>query len=263
MHCHVLLIPIHFNGLPENRSSHQKFIKNLQSPQAAHRSNVSGFDVIFGSPYGLAASPYAGAVSHVLWYFPYVFVAPPCDSAASHAGHIPIGFAASPYGHTPAASPHTSRQIPIGRPFSHTPRQIPHSQAISPYDPQAPKIRLQIRRDQRSGSTNPQPTLTSKHPEPALPSSKPIPNRFQQITRVTVQQTNLQQVHANHTCLRLGGTVTSCVRTPSRAYLHGHAFDETSVRLEQIYASSLPTQIPCGCVTPPQIHASDQPTQMP
>ena len=89
------------------------------------RSHISGFDVIFGSPYGLAASPYAGAVSHVLWYFPYVFVAPPCDSAASHAGHIPIGFAAPPYGHTPDAFPHTFWQIPIGRPFSHTPHQIP------------------------------------------------------------------------------------------------------------------------------------------
>ena len=120
MHCHVFNDPHTFQRPPREPQFPQKFLKNVQSPQAAHRSNISGFDVIFGSPYGLAASPCAGIGSRILWHFPYVFAAPPCDSTASHAGHFPIGFAVSPYGHTPDASPHTFWQIPIGRPFSHS-----------------------------------------------------------------------------------------------------------------------------------------------
>ena len=95
------------------------------------------------------------------------------------------------------------------------------------------KSRHWLRRDQRSGFTNPQPTTSSRHPEPALPSSKPIPNRFQQITRVTIQQTKRRPVPANATDLRLGGAVTSCTyghghihsRACARpgAYMHGHS----------------------------------------
>ena len=138
---------------------------------------------------------------------------PPHTWAASS-----YGIAVSPYGHTPDAFPHTFWQIPTGRPFSHTPRQIPHSQAISQYNPHLDKA-AGFHFDETSGSssTNPQPTPSSKHPEPALPSGKPIANRFQQITCVTVQQTKRRPSPANHTYLRLGGAVTSC------AYGHGHA----------------------------------------
>ena len=191
----------------------------------------------------MAASPYAGAVSHVLWHFPYVFAVPPCDSAASHAGHSPIGFAALPYDHTPAASPHTSRQIPTGRPFSHshgrspiarpsphTSRQIPtgrpfsHSHGRSPIARPSPhtihnllKVGLSFDETSGSSSTNAQPTTSSKHPEPALQSSKPSAGQFQQIT---------------HTCewgapsppARKAMVMRSSSRPWSRAHFHGHAY---------------------------------------
>ena len=93
------------------RISHPPAIhKKIAKSAGRTSSHISGFDVIFGSPYGIAVPP---------------------------------------YGHTPDASPHTFWQILIGRPFSHTAHQIPHSHAISPYDPQAPKSRFSFRRDQR------------------------------------------------------------------------------------------------------------------
>ena len=61
-------------------------------------------------------------------------------------------------------------------------RQIPHSQAISPYDPQAPKIRLSFRRDQR----------VQFHRSPTNPVKQTS------WTCVTVRQTNPQPVPANH-----------------------------------------------------------------
>ena len=126
--------------------------------------------------------------------------------------------------------------------------------------------RKPIRRDQRPVSTNPQPTPSSKHPEPASQSSKSHANRFQQITRVTVQQISRQPSPANHTYLRVGGAVTSCMyghartctgmRTPSRpwscvhghsrarpmSYLHGYAHIFTGMRIPSRHGASQPDE---------------------
>ena len=144
-------------------------------------------------------------MSHVLWHFPYVFAAPP-------------------YGRTPDEFPHTFWQIPTGRPFS-------HSHVRSPIDRPFPHT---IHKLQKSGfhfdetsvssPTNPQPIPSSRHPEPALQSSKPIPNRFQQITRVTIQQTKRRPVPANATDLRLGVAPAPPARVCARFYGHGHAY---------------------------------------
>ena len=64
------------------------------------------------------------------------------------------------------------------------------------------------RREQRSSPTNPQPTPTSKHPEPALLYGKPSANRFKQITWLQSTQTKHRPVPANATDLRVGGAVT-------------------------------------------------------
>ena len=94
----------------------------------------------------IAPSLPLGQAPHAVWW-------PPCRAAASrfhipifhatfvpmrfcglpHTGHLPIGIAVSPYGHTPDASPHTSRQIPIGKPSPHTVSADP------PYNPQSLK----------------------------------------------------------------------------------------------------------------------------
>ena len=111
------------------------------------------------------------------------------------------------------------------------------------------------RREQRSSPTNPQPTLSSKHPEPASQST--------QIKR--------RPSPTNHTCLRLGGAVTSCMyghghartfthariftgtRTAMVIYIHGYAHthgasqpDETSVRLAQIKRQSNSLKCPAA-----------------
>ena len=100
---------------------------------------------------------------HIPWHFPYVFAAPP-------------------YGHTPDEFPHTFWQIPTGRPFS-------HSHGRSPIDRPFPHTIHKLQKfgfhfDETSGSspTNPQPTTSSKHPEPALHLRKPSAGQFQQIT---------------------------------------------------------------------------------
>ena len=156
--------------------------------------------------------------------FPIRFRGSPCDSAAFHTGHFPIGFAALPYNHTPDASPHTSRQIPIGWPFSHSHGRSPIARPSPHTIHNLLKVGLSF--DETSGScpTNPQPTTSSKHPEPALQSSKPIPNRFTQITWLQSPQISRQPSHANATDLRLGGAVTSCM------YGHGHIHSRVCAR---------------------------------
>ena len=114
--------------------------------------------------------------------FPIRFRGSPCDSAAFHTGHFPIGFAALPYNHTPDASPHTSRQIPIGWPFSHSHGRSPIARPSPHTIHNLLKVGLSF--DETSGScpTNPQPTTSSRHPEPALHLRKPSAGQFQQIT---------------------------------------------------------------------------------
>ncbi len=126
MHCHVLMIPMHFNGLPDRTVVPTKIPENVQSPPTAHRSHIPGFNAILAP--------------HTFSRLPMRFCGLP------HTGHFPIGFAVPPYGHTPDISLHTFWQIPIGRPFSHTPHQIPTTKpsphtvsADPPYDPQALK----------------------------------------------------------------------------------------------------------------------------
>ena len=68
-----------------------------------------------------------------------------------------------------------------------------------------------------SSSTNPQPTLSSKHPEPALRYGKPIPNRFKQITRVTVYTNQAPAKSSKSHMPATGGGVPS---PPACAYLH-------------------------------------------
>ena len=165
----------------------------------------------------------------------------PCDSAASpHMGRLPIRHRGFLYGHTPDASPHTLRQIPIGRPFSHTPRQIPHSQAISPYDSQALQSRFFF--DETSGSSpaNPQPIPSSRHPEPASHLRKPSAGQVQQITQACdwgVPSPPARMVtHAHgqsHTFMRISAR-------PWRKPFHR----DQRVRFTRIHASDLPTQIP-------------------
>ena len=206
-----------------------------------------------GSPCGPAAPCRAAASRFHIPVFHATFVPHAIPRPLHTWAASPYGIAVSPYNHTPDVFPHMSQQIHIAGPSPHTIRKLQKSD---------------FHFGENSGScpTNPQPTPSSKHPEPALPSSKPIPNRFQQITRVTVQQISHQPSHANPTYLRLGGCRHLLhVRPWSCAHLHGHvhgfvhihwhahghshtftgmctatstsghAFDETSVRLEQIY----------------------------
>ena len=84
------------------------------------RSHISGFNVIFGSPYGLAAPtrrrrfPCLVAFPHTFSRFPHVILRPPTQAAS------PYGIVVPPYNHAPDASPHTFWQIPTGRPSPHT-----------------------------------------------------------------------------------------------------------------------------------------------
>ena len=190
-----------------------KIHKNMPSPQAA---TVPIFRVLMrfwlpirsgGLPICRRRFPYPVA-------FPICFRGSPCDSTASHTQAIfPYGIAVFPYGHTPDASPHTLRQIPIDQPFSHTAHQIPIARPSPHTIHKIQRIRSQTRRDQQ----------------------------------VRSPQTQCHPVHANPTDLRGGGCRHLLhVRPWSRAHLHGHghtfkgtrtamasghAFDETSVRL--------------------------------
>ena len=207
-----------------------------------------------------APFPMSCDISHTFSRLPHAIPRPPTQAIS------PYGIAVSPYNHTPDASPHTSRQIPIGRPFSHSHTKSPIARPSPHMIRKLSKAGFHFDETSGSSSANPQPTLSSKHPGPALQSP----------------QTKRRPSPANATCLLGGGgAVTSCahvftgmrtlsctyaytftgVRIPSRvcAYLHGHAHiftgtrtamasghasAETSVRLEQIYAPNRPTQMP-------------------
>ena len=178
---------------------------------------------------------------------PHAVRRPPCHSVASHTQAVsPYGIAVFPYGHTPDASPHTSWQIPIGRPFSHTPHQIPHSLAISPYgfrgspyNPQTPKNSTpnstrpagpvpQIPNqpcqanilDLRHTSANQSPTGSGK--SPALRSSKPSAGQFQQITHACDGGGGCRHLlHGYaHTCTY--GHGHACTFTRMVTHAHGH-----------------------------------------
>ena len=165
----------------------------------------------------------------------------------------PIRFCRSPQaGHSPIR--HT--RSPIARPSPHTIHKLQKSG---------------FHFDETSGSSpaNPQPTPSSKHPEPALYSGKSNANRFQQITCVTCPANltptksrksyrparwgvpsppacTAMVMHARAlslTCtamfipLRVMCTATSTSR---------HASDETSVRLTQIKRQSNSLKSPGG-----------------
>ena len=127
--------------------------------------------------------------------------------------------------------------------------------------------------------------MSSKHPRPALPSSKPSANRFKQITWLQSTQNKHRPVPANHTCLRLGGAVTSCTYghgyastftgtvTHARIFTamfiplrvmctatstSGHASDETSVRLEHIKRQSNSLKFPAAAS---HLRGSTRPTR--
>ena len=157
---------------------------------------------------------------------------PPTQAAS------PYVFALSPYNHTPDASPHTSRQIPIGRPSLHTVSADP------PYDPQAPKIRLQSRRDQRVRS-------------PQIPNQPCLTNSLNlRYSPANQAPTNSSKSHMP----AMGVAPAPPALTSSRpwSYLHGgyayiftamasgHISDETSVRLERIKRQSNSLKSPGG-----------------
>ena len=108
-------------------------------------------------PCRAAASRFHIPVFHAT-FVPHAVPRPPHTWAAS-----PYGIAVSPYNHTPDAFPHTSQQIPIGWSSPHMVSAIHHTIR------KLQRIRPQTRRDQRSGSANPQPIqLSNRYPEPAL-----------------------------------------------------------------------------------------------
>ena len=117
----------------------------------------------------------------------------------------------------------------------------------------------------RSNATNPQPTLSSKHPGPALP--------VQQIKRQTSSSkfykpakwgvpsppVRTSKVILARVCARaLPWSLTSASawpwRKPIRRDQRPALADQAPIRF---------TQIPCSCVTSPQIHASERSTQIP
>ena len=125
--------------------------------------------------------------------------------------------------HTVSRFPHTTTRLtyfpichgrsPIARPSPHTIHKLQKSD-------------FHFGEISGSSSTDPQPTPSSKHPGPALPSSKPIPNRFQannmRYSPANQTPTKFQQI--THTC-EVGGAVTSCAHgMHTCAYGHGHAW---------------------------------------
>ena len=129
-----------------------------------------------GSPCGPAAPCRAAASRFHIPVFHATFVPHAIPRPLHTWAASPYGIAVSPYSHTPDVFPHISQQIHIAGPSPHTIRKLQKSD---------------FHFGENSGScpTNPQPTLSSKHPGPALQSSKP----------------SAGQVPANATDLRLGG----------------------------------------------------------
>ena len=170
----------------------QKYTKSADHAKSAIRA---------GFPYGLAAShtpapfPMPCSISHTFLRLPMRFRGLP------YTGHLPIRYRGFPirFGRSPQAghSPIRHGRSPIDRQSPHTIHNL---------------FKTGFSFDETSGSspTNLQPTTSSKHPEPALHSGKSNANRFKQITWLQSTQTKRRPSPANHTCLRVGGTVTSC-----------------------------------------------------
>ena len=180
---------------------------------------------------------------------PHAIRRPPCRAAASRF-HIPV-FHATFVPHAIPRPPHTWATSPYGiavSPYNHTPDAFPHTfSADPPYDPQALKIRLQIRRDQRVQFHKSQPTLSSKHTEPALQSSKPSAGQVQQMLQTCdwgAPSPPVRKAMVIYSWARV--RPWSCAHGHSHArpwsyihgHAHGHASDETSVRLAQIKRQS-------------------------
>ena len=118
------------------------------------------------------------------------------------------------------------------------------SHPILPYRPQAPK-------NPTSNQARPAfPAPQTRHPPVFTNSLRRLPARYRmsrRSTNPTRPATGLRGFPATKGAA-LAMRCTTCTATSS-----GHIPAETSVRLEQIYAPNPPTQMPCGCVTPPQI----------
>ena len=132
--------------------------------------------------------------------FPHAIQRPPTQAIS------PYVFAVSPYGHTPAASPHTSRQIPIGRPFS-------HSHVRSPIARPSPHT---IHKLQKSGF----------HFDETSGSSSTNPNQPRQANILNLRYTSANQAPAKSSkCYRpaTGGVQSPPACTAMVIYIHGHA----------------------------------------
>ena len=156
---------------------------------------------------------------------PHAIRRPPCRAAASRF-HIPV-FHATFVPHAIPRPPHTWATSPYGiavSPYNHTPDAFPHTfSADPPYDPQALKIRLQIRRDQRVQFHKSQPTL---------------PANIQNLRYNPANQAPAKSSKCYRPATGGGGAVTSCtgMRIPARtvmrtlswarvrpwSYLHGY-----------------------------------------
>ena len=260
---HAGHLPIWYRGLPiQAGGSDFHKVRGLPS------SHISGFDVIFGSPYGLAAShtpapfPISRGISHTFSRFPHAIQRPPTQ-------------AISPYGHRPF--PHTSRQIPIGRPFSHShgrspiARPSPHTihnllkigLSFDETSVPAPQIPNQPRqantRDLRYTSANQAPASSSKSHIPATGGCSHLLHAHTYVRpwscmhgyAHTFMITRAHGQGHTFTCTR----TAMFTRAPSQAcaYLHGHGArrDQRTAHTDQ--APIQLTQMPCGCVTSPQI----------
>ena len=238
-----------------------------------------GFNVIFGSPYGLAASPCAGAGSHITVAFPIRFRGSPMR----FCGLPHISPAISPYGRYADTFPHTFWQIPIGRPFSHShgrspiARPSPHTihklqksdfkfgetSGSCPQIPNQP-VKQTSRTCVTIQQTNPQPVPANnmRHGNPANQSA----NQFQQMLQ-TCEGGCRHLLHVRPwSCMRAWSLTCTAMVIPSRACARPRQRHRATLLTRPAYgftnqAPTQFTQMPCGCVTPPRIYASNRPTQ--
>ena len=133
-----------------------------------------------GSPCGPAAPCRAAASRFHIPVFHATFVPHAIPRPLHTWAASPYGIAVSPYSHTPDVFPHISQQIHIAGPSPHTIHKLQKSG---------------FHFDETSGSSSTNPN------QPCQQTSR---------TCVTIQQTKRRPVPANHTYLRVGGTVTSC-----------------------------------------------------
>ena len=114
----------------------------------------------------------------------------------------------------------------------------PHSQVISPYDPQALKIWFQIRRDQRSSPADPQPTLSSKHPEPASQSSKSSAGQVQQILQTCDWGRYLPRARG-HGCVRIGARTATSTSLHRARFCRDQRPVHADLRIQPAYSNAL------------------------